>query len=452
IKSNNNNGLELNILEKNGYIELPQTYIYTADFKSIYKLFLPIILVLLLIVLVVKVLKPINLKPISISGVTLALLIVCIFTPHPVFNIALIILAVFNLKNISWKAIKSNTVNLVFLAFFIVYLLNNLLVSEEGFSEMSTIDRFLPIVILALILPSISIRKYLYLFPIAAFFLGFGFLITSIFDVFIHQNFVFLSFDFFTKYLHPVYFSYLIFLSICFVNLEFKGRDKYILEFVLLLFLIFSGSKMVFVFSLFVIVFNLFSNKKTAFIILPLAVIVILFSPLKQRFNEILKKEDLSVLNETFIENQFDARINGLTLRLILWRETLASMNGRDYIIGKGVSKNTNAVLSKRLVDLGLLEHKSFNPHNQYVDTFWKTGIIGLFFLICIPIFGLIRGIKNKDWLLLQFSLFLLVVMCSESIFGRVNGIYFFTTTMLLLMNSEKINEDSYFRDQRNTQ
>ena len=312
---------------------------------------------------------------------------------------------------------------------------------------MSTIERFLPFVILGIVLPSIADRKILALFPLSAFVIGFGFLVTSIFDVFIHQNFVFLSFDLFTKYLHPVYFSYLLFFSICYIGLNYKGKQKYILELILFLFLIFSGSKMVFLFSSLVIIINLIKSKQTAFLILPLAAVTFFFSPLKNRFSEIIKKEDLSVLNENYIMDPNDARINGLTLRLILWREALACMSGVDYITGKGVTDQTNNTLFKRLDNLGMKNHSNFNPHNQYIDTFWRTGIIGLLFLILIPVYCLKEGVERKDKLLIQFSIFTIVVMCSESIFGRVNGVYFFTTVILLLLNSKKVNENSHFRN-----
>ncbi len=445
------NDLKLKILSKDGYVELPSNYIYLSDFKNTYQLILPLLLVLILIILVIKTLKPIEIRLLSIPNITISLLVLTEFLPAPIYNIALILMAALNLRNISWAAIKNQKINLIVIGFFLIYLLNNLLVSEESFKEMSTIERFLPFIVLGVVLPAIANRKVLYLFPISAFVIGFGLLITSIFDVYMHQNFVFLSFDLFAKYMHPVYFSYLLFFSICFIDVNYKGKQKYILEFILFMFLIFCGSKMVFLFSLIAVFLNMLKNKKTVLLILPLALIVVLFSPLKQRFSEITNIEDLTVLDEKRIQNPYDARVNGLTLRLMLWRETLATMNGLDYILGKGTTDQTNKLLEKRLDNLGLINHLSFNPHNQYVDTFWRTGILGLLLLILIPTYSLVIGLNRKDKLLVQFSLFMLAVMCSESIFGRVNGVYFFTTTILILMNTNNLNEDSHIRDKRDT-
>ena len=126
--------------------------------------------------------------------------------------------------------------NLLFLSFFLVYLLNNLFIAKEGYHEMSTIDRFLPILILGLVIPAIAQWKHLVLFVYASFGLGFWFLLTSTFDILVHGNFNFLSFDLFTKYLHPIYFSYLLFFSILYLETESAGIKKYILQSILLVF------------------------------------------------------------------------------------------------------------------------------------------------------------------------------------------------------------------------
>jgi O-antigen ligase len=209
---------------------------------------------------------------------------------------------------------------------------------------------------------------------------------------------------------------------------------------------------MVLGFSLLVLIITHVNNKKIFIIIIPITFVIILFSPLKSRFNDILNQKDFSILQEKRIVDEADPRINGLTFRLILWREALNTMHGKDYVLGKGVTDQTDKLLEDRLVNLGLLSHKSFNPHNQYVDTFWRTGVFGLVLLILIPIYSLVIGIKRKDKLIIQFSLFMFVVMWTESIFGRVNGVYFFTTVILILMNSNKVNENSNTRHQRNTQ
>ena len=153
---------------------------------------------------------------------------------------------------------------------------------------------------------------------------------------------------------------------------------------------------------------------------------VLLFSPLKERFKEILNQEDFSILSEHKISEPNDARVNGLTLRLMLWREAISTMNKEDFILGKGVARGTDKILEEELIALGLTHHKNYNTHNQLIDTFWKTGIFGLLILIMIIILGITQGIKTRDHLISIFSTFVLFFLLSECVFERVNGIYYF--------------------------
>lgn len=426
------------VYEKYGFLELPKAYIYASDFKNSYIFIGAFLCIIALVLLLLHLLQPYNIKINSARDVTIVLFLFSIFLPHPIFNITLILLLLFHLRKISWEKIRSNKVNLLFIGFFVIYLLNNLFISQEGYKEMSTIERILPISILSLIVPSIAKRKYLIVFVYSACALGCWFLLTSAFDVYVHGSFNFLSFNLFTKYLHPIYFSYLVFFSVLYVETKFSGVNKYFVQLVLILFLVFSGSKMVLIASVFVLGLKVFRFKKRMILIIPagLALVVFLFTPLKERFEEILNKEDLTVLKEEKIAAPNDPRINGVTVRLILWREALNTMGIKDVFTGKGVTRKTDEILQEKLTSIGLEHHKYYNVHNQFVDTFWRTGIIGFILLLGILILGILEGIKRKDNLILIFCMFVFFVMLSESVFERVNGIYFFTATLLFIANS----------------
>ncbi|MEZ4792900.1 MAG: O-antigen ligase family protein [Gelidibacter sp.] len=439
--------LVLDIQALNGYFTNPKRFLYASDFVDIYQLLIPLCLIIALLGFLVFYLKKVDIKALSLSGISLAILILSIFMPAPIYNVALILAAVVNIRKISFKAIYANKINLLFIAFFLLHLFSNVFISEESYTEMSTIDRFLPFLILSLIIPSIATKKLLGLFPLSAIAIGFGLLMTSIFDVYVHQNLAFVSFNGFTKYLHPVYYSYLLFFSIMYIHHEYHGNLKHLIQLILFGFLVFSGSKLVLLFTIVALVLTMRKNKKAIIGIGILGLIILLFSPLNNRFKTIFQTKDLSILEEKHIDNDNDPRINGLTLRLILWRETLSTMEGMDYIIGDGVSKSTNKKLFDRMTHLGLLHHQDYKSHNQYVDTFWRTGIIGLVLLLMIPIFSLIWAIRSKEVVLAQFCALMLVVMLTENIFGRVNGIYFFTLVILLITNSRPIDEHSDYRN-----
>jgi hypothetical protein len=444
--------LKIEVQEINGFLDSPKRFLYPSDFNNLYQLIFPIFAIIILLTFVVFHIKSINLKALTLSEITLSFLILSIFLPAPIYNIALILMAIVNIRKINIKKIFEQKINLIIIAFFLLYLLNNVFVSEEGYKSMGTIERFLPFLIIPVFIPSISNRKLLGLFPVSAIALGFGMLITSIFDAYIHGNATFLSFDNFSKFLHPVYYSYLLFFSIIYVHYEYHSKIKLIIQIILFGFLILSGSKLILLFTILMMVLTMLKSKKTLLLAGTIIIISLLFSPLINRYKTIFKTDDLSLLNEKHIENHNDARINGLTLRLILWREALATMQDVEYIIGKGVAKDDTIEMKERLANLGLEKHQNYNPHNQYVDTFMRTGIFGLILLLVIPIYCLIWAIKSKDVILMQFSVLMIVVMLTESIFGRVNGIYFFTLTLIILMNSRAIHENSNIRNERNTQ
>ncbi|MGJ8591429.1 MAG: O-antigen ligase family protein [Aquaticitalea sp.] len=446
-KSDVEDAFAIDIYATQSYIEMPQRLVYHEDLSNLYIYALLLFFIALVAFLILRMfnIEYLNLTKVSFFG--LPLLILSVFCPAPVYNVALILTVVLNIKKLRNINFRHQKMSIVLISFFLIYLLNNLFVSVDGYHDMSVVDRFLPLLVLSLIIPVISNRNYLIFFPIAALILGFGFLSTSVLDALINRNEVYLSFDYFTKYLHPIYYSYLLFFSICYIHLTIKDFRKYYFIGVLFVFMVFSGSKMVLIFTLIAMFIDIVKTHETGLLAIPLILILILFSPLKDRFNDVLRVDDTSILKDNHIEDPYDARINGLTLRLILWREALQTMDGPDYLIGKGVTDSAEDELSLRIGELGLTKHTSYNPHNQYVDTFWRTGIIGLLCLLLIPIYGVYFGLKNKDILLIQFSVFMFAIMFSESIFGRVNGIYFFTIVLLILINSKPKHEHSDHRN-----
>lgn len=432
----NSTANEVFVYEKYGFIEFSDTYLYPTDFTSSYILVAVFILLSGLVFVIFRLLQPTFKELNSLSDIIIAIFLFSIFLPHPIFNITLILLIGFHVKKISWKQIRSNKINLLFLGFFLIYTLNNFFLSKEGFQEMSTVERLLPMLILGLIIPSIAKRKHLYVFVYSTCAIGIWFLFTSAFDVYVYNNFEFLSFNLFTKYLHPIYFSYLVFFSILFVEMNFESFKKYIIQFLLLTFLVFSGSKLVLIVSLLVMGIKVFKSRRKIVLIIPAILVLLLFFPLKDRFKEILNTQDLTVLTEQKIEEPNDERINGLTVRLLLWREALSTMTVQDVFLGKGVTKETDQVLRDKLITLGLKNHQNYNVHNQFVDTFWRTGVLGFLILIFIVFLGVSQGIKAQDNLVVLFSIFLFFAMLSECVFERVNGIYFFSAVFLFMVNS----------------
>jgi O-antigen ligase len=162
---------------------------------------------------------------------------------------------------------------------------------------------------------------------------------------------------------------------------------------------------------------------------------ILLFSPTKKRFQEVFDLKSLSVLKENPVPSIRDSRLNGLTLRLIIWQESLNSLkNSRDFFFGKGVDKAADKVLEDRLSQRGLaVGHTKYDPHNQFIATYYKMGFIGFMVLVGICIYYFYLAIRKRSSLLLYSIVLFSAAMFTESVLQRVVGIYFFICILLLL-------------------
>ncbi|MDO1502199.1 O-antigen ligase family protein [Winogradskyella maritima] len=444
--------LSFRVERENGYLESSKVFSYSSDLKDIHIFFLSLTPIILLAFFFSRNLNFSIPKKFKLMECLMTALILSIFLPPPTYNIVLIMLFTFGLIKFRKRYwLPNNKLHLIITAFFLIYLVNNIICVLNGAKGFNTIERLLPLFLLSFLIPVYGRRTDLKNFLAVSLLIGAYLFVTSIIDFQIHNNLEFFSFTNFSKFLHPVYYSYLLFFSIIYILYEKKQSYRYLYLGLLFILLVFSGSKIVLSFTLLLIIlkFLKFNIKAFCFVIVVVALLVSL--PVKHRFSEILSADDISILEETMITDYSDQRLNGFTLRLLLWRETFATMTPTDYIFGKGVKKSTNVELYNRIENLGLIKHKSYNPHNQYVQTLWKTGIIGLIFLLMIPVYSFYIGLINKDKLMMTFALFMIFVMLSESIFGRVRGVYFFTTVLLILANTKHIYENSNTRNKRHT-
>jgi hypothetical protein len=168
-----------------------------------------------------------------------------------------------------------------------------------------------------------------------------------------------------------------------------------------------------------------------------LLMVLLLFSPVRKNFGLVANPRDWSVLSEAHINNPADKRLNGFTLRVILWQENLRVENVGQLIFGNGIGSEGNAVLEANLQKRGLTNHLWYNAHNQYLTTFFHTGILGLAALVSIVLYSIWSGYKSRDRVLLFFSVVMALAMMSESVFERVSGAVFFSLILLLSSNSK---------------
>lgn len=374
--------------------------------------------------------------PFSWSGILVSVFVLSIFLPHPVFNVAFILSFAFIIKDFDYKQLFNNRINVLFILYFIIFICYNLFYTDSFNSSL--FETMLPVILLPIYFACAPNQNYHRLFPLSAIVLGIYFTSTSIIDTTIHENINYLSFYSFTKYMHPIYYSYLLCFSLVYLELtNYEGYSKKIFLPALFFLLLCSGSKLIIVLTVIFFILK-YAEKKLhyVFVFMLLAVFTIMiFSPTKKRFQEIFNISNLSILNEDPLINVNDQRLNGLTLRLIMWQETLGALSSpKEILFGRGVDRKADEILRERFSERGLQSNLTkYDPHNQLITTYYKMGIPGLLIILGICIYSFYISFKNSNKLLFYTVILFLTAMMSESLLQRVLGIYFFITLFILL-------------------
>jgi len=426
--------LKFKVLSKEGYsyLESPRFY-YPTDFTLIAIATAMAVLLSCSLILFFSRIQLFSVsKSISISELSVFLFIFSIFLPQRYFNIALVISALLVIRNFRIQYFLSNKTNILMIIFYTVILINYFTISPDY--NFKAIEKYTMFLVLPVYATCIRDSKVLIYFFFTALIIGVGLLLGALIDISIFKNLEVVSFENFTRTIHPVYYSYLLAFSILYIELNVFVTNKYLIQSLLIVLLVLSSSKLI---IFVVLLWFLFVVKKSVRLILVPFVILILFffTPLNERFGSIIKPSDLTVITDDYIQNPDDLRLNGFTLRVILWQENLNSVN--NFLFGNGVSLSGTRYLELSLMKRGLTNHLQYNAHNQYITTIYKTGLLGFIILFAILAYCILQGIKTKNMTLVYFTTMMSLAMMSESIFERVSGIAFFCLVLLLLSNSD---------------
>lgn len=106
-------------------------------------------------------------------------------------------------------------------------------------------------------------------------------------------------------------------------------------------------------------------------------------------------------------------------------------LNATDFKIEeKGIEHN---------IFLGSAEHEGYqkkNFHNQYIQIFAETGILGFVLLLSIMLLNLVKSLKSKDFIHFCFAVLMISLFLTESFLARQRGIVFFTTLYCIFNSS----------------
>lgn len=370
----------------------------------------------------------------SIPSLFVALFILMMFLPQPWFNVGFILSFAWIVKDFSQWRFFRHVAGLLFLLYFFWFLSNNVLVNTTFNPKL--LETMLTCFFLPFYMACIPRENFLKFFPVAAAMVSLGLMSTSLVDFVIFHNLNYFSFDGFTKYVHPVYFSYLLLFSLVYVELD-SSREFSKPLFVSLfgIALLCCGSKLMISLAVLFYIVRYFRKKwylGMAFVLFVICCVFI-FSPTRKRFQEIVNTQSFSILHENPILSKHDPRLTGLTLRLIIWQESLATFhNMGDILFGQGTDQAADKLLEEKLSERGVeAGHIKYDPHNQFITTFYKFGLIGLLLLLSVCAYVLKQAIRYRNRLLLFTLVLFVIAMLTESVLQRATGLYFFISVIL---------------------
>lgn len=142
---------------------------------------------------------------------------------------------------------------------------------------------------------------------------------------------------------------------------------------------------------------------------------------------------------EKFQQNEYFAGTAFRVYQARIFKEMLQEDN--VFLQGYGLNASGFRIEQKGIehnVFLGSEKHEGYqkkNFHNQYIQIFAETGIVGFLILLIIVILNLIKSIKTKDFIHFCFAVLMMSLFLTESFLARQRGVVFFSI-MYCLFNS----------------
>ena len=245
--------------------------------------------------------------------------------------------------------------------------------------------------------------------------------------------------------LNAIYVSVLT--SLCLVFLLFKSKKTLITVLaiaILSVFLLLLASKTIIVATFILLIFGLFKTFKRKTIIVSLLVFtailigLILFpNPVKKRFDREIKASNIEeVLSRKKFNKVYDW--TGTTIRLFQGRIFYEMLDEDDaFITGYGINTSQSKIIEKQKEYNLWQGYYTYNFHNQYLQAFAETGIVGLVFIALFLIVLFKQYLATNDIFFLAVFFIMLAVFVTESYIWRQRGLYHFLLLYCLIFKRE---------------
>jgi len=179
---------------------------------------------------------------------------------------------------------------------------------------------------------------------------------------------------------------------------------------------------MITLFLLFLLVFRVTFKRKMLIVVTLFFSILILFS-YNRRMQELLKFDTYTRLDRNF-STGFRVAITECSFKLIRqnpwWGYGIGDVQQQLNDCYKEISP--------------LLLEKTYNSHNQYLDFWLKTGILGFIYFLSLLFYLFRYGIKHKNYLPGLIVLFYAAVFLFENVLDRRSGVILFYFLLIFLI------------------
>ncbi|MBQ0735313.1 O-antigen ligase family protein [Aquimarina celericrescens] len=247
----------------------------------------------------------------------------------------------------------------------------------------------------------------------------------------------------FSGLVNPSYVSLYILLVLCYYlknKLQSKTQVFIIILLFLYLFLLASIAAYLILLIISILLISNISNKShkyTMTIIFLLGFIVFFKNPrVFDFYTNVTDTNNTLEIDNTSIERS----------RLLTWNASIKLIKDAP-IFGYGIG-DTNEVLVEKYKELNYISNyqNQYNAHNQFLQTFLQTGIIG--FTVLVNIFILLALRMNRSRNEISVFVILFISLFFESMLVRFNGIVFFSIIIPLLLKKRSILSSTIIRNE----
>ena len=149
----------------------------------------------------------------------------------------------------------------------------------------------------------------------------------------------------------------------------------------------------------------------------------IIFVPkVNDRFSELLQ-----------IENAQDEVTSSTNIRYSIYQCATRVLPEAGFL-GFGVGDGKNQLVDCYQNQASFLAINTYNSHNQFLGIILNVGYLGLLAFAVFLLFHLIRAFYNRNYLFIAILLFYCIVMFSENILERENGVLYFSLFINLFL------------------